>query len=473
MKFQSHLLRIVTLSITSLLFVIALAAFSPVSADTPQAESAAERFVREQVEKGEVAVLAKNKPDSERRLSASFVAKLLISRDARLSNPHGVSILGAVITGDLNLRDLDIPNNVFMDDCTFDAVDLHGSHFAKSLGLTHANFKYVDFSDATIGLDFIANLSSFKSNSFDRMRVGRDFRIEGSTFDSAATSFESTTVAGIFTVDDCVFNSIVSFNNMRVDGSFSAKGCVFAEWKEHPNGESRVTFIGGHFADVFLNGSSFNKVSTIDFTGMQADLISLEGVQPKTLSGVKHEQMTFKLLRPMNAEKLQLLFSPFDAELYTTVESLFRTHGYPDEADKIFIARKRAERREQCPSLLQKCHPGAWAWSMFQDALAGYGKSLQNLLYWSLGFLLIGIFVFRREKGMRLKDEKDAPHYAGRYNAFWYSLDLFLPIIKLGEADVWTPKDDRRWANLYRKVHIIIGSLFVPIGLAAWTGIIK
>jgi len=74
---------------------------------------------------------------------------------------------------------------------------------------------------------------------------------------------------------------------------------------------------------------------------------------------------------------------------------------------------------------------------------------------------------------MRLKDEKDASHYAGRYNAFWYSLDLFLPIIKLGEADVWSPKDDRRCAIFYKKVHIIIGSLFVPIGLAAWTGIIK
>ncbi len=110
---------------------------------------------------------------------------------------------------------------------------------------------------------------------------------------------------------------------------------------------------------------------------------------------------------------------------------------------------------------------------MFKDMLAGYGKSLKNLLYWSLGFLLVGTLVFRSEKGMRLKDEKDAPHHAGRYHAFWYSLDLFLPIIKLGEADVWTPKDNRRWALFYRRVHIIIGSLFVPIGLAAWTGIIK
>ncbi len=466
MTFQPQILRFAILPMASLLFVIGVAALSPVGADTPQAESEAERYVRETVEKGEVAVLGKNKPDSQRGLSASFVANLLTSRDARLSGPHGVSILGAVITGDLNLRDQDIPNNVVMDNCTFEnGVDLNGSHFAKSLGLTHANFKYVNFSYATIGLDFIANLSSFESPMFAGMRVGRDFRIEGSTFGSVPTSFESTTVTGSFTVDDCVFNSIVSFDKMRVDGSFSAKRCVF--------GGSRVTFISAHFADCFLNGSSFDKVSTIDFTGMQADLISFESVQLKTASDVKHKQMTFKLLRPMNVEKLQFLLSPYDAELYTTVEGLFRTHGYPDEADKIFIAKKRAERRKDCQSFLHQCGRGAWAWSMFQDMLLGYGKSLQNLLYWSLGFLLIGIFVFRREKGMRLKDEKDAPHYAGRYNAFWYSLDLFLPIIKLGEADVWTPKDDRRWANLYRKVHIIIGSLFVPIGLAALTGIIK
>ncbi|HKP36443.1 MAG TPA: hypothetical protein VJT71_06265 [Pyrinomonadaceae bacterium] len=74
---------------------------------------------------------------------------------------------------------------------------------------------------------------------------------------------------------------------------------------------------------------------------------------------------------------------------------------------------------------------------------------------------------------MRTKDGKDAADYAEKYHPFWYSLDLFLPIIKLGEADLWTPRDDRRWAILYKKIHIIIGSLFVPIGLAAWTGIIK
>ena len=175
----------------------------------------------------------------------------------------------------------------------------------------------------------------------------------------------------------------------------------------------------------------------------------------------------------MNAQKLSWLLTRYDAEFYTAMESSFRSHGYPNEADKIFIDGKRAERRENCKSFFHQCQRGAWALSMFEDMLAGYGKSLQNLLYWSLGFLLLGTFVFRSEKGMRTKNAKDAEDYEGKYHAFWYSLDLFLPIIKLGEADVWTPKYYRRWANLYRKVHIIIGSLFVPIGLEAWTGIIK
>jgi hypothetical protein len=176
----------------------------------------------------------------------------------------------------------------------------------------------------------------------------------------------------------------------------------------------------------------------------------------------------------VNWEKLQLIFSHYDPELYTGLENSFRTHGYAAEADNVFIARKQDERRQTCQDFLRNCDSrGAFAWSLFQEKLMGYGKKLQYLLGWSLVFLVLGTFVFRKERGMRTKQEKDAEGHKGRYNAFWYSLDLFLPIIKLGEADVWTPKDYRRWANLYRKVHIIIGSLFVPIGLAAWTGIIK
>lgn len=230
----------------------------------------------------------------------------------------------------------------------------------------------------------------------------------------------------------------------------------------------------GHFGEISLNECDFNNLKFINFRGMQADVISFKDNKGISKPSLIVDRMSFKLIRPVNVQQLQFLFGRYDPEFYTNLEASFRASGYPDEADNVFVAKKRAERREKCPNIWRLCESrGGYFWNLFQDVLAGYGKRLQYLLFWSLGFLIIGTIVFRSERGMRTKDWDDTRYYAGKYRAFWYSLDLFLPIIKLGEADIWTPRDNRRWAILYKKIHIIIGSLFVPIGLAAWTGIIK
>lgn len=493
MKFQPHFLRSATLSIASLLLIVAVAALLPVCATTSQGESEAERSVLLQLQKGEIAKpFCSTVPEAKCKLSAAFIVKLLTGgyeqvridphgswlRSDWLTHPNGISIGGAVIAGNLKLINQEVPYDIYFWNCTFEGyVDLTDSRFAKRLFFTGSKFKgEVTFAGATIGLDLHAERSHFADGaSFNGMRVGRNVQMTGATFDSFFTRFDRAQVDGLFSADGSKFHSkYTSFDYMRVNGDFSARDCTFSYQEgELEKGESKVSFSGAHFADFFLNGSSFDTVSAIDFTRMQADLASFDGVQFKSPSDIKLQRMVFKLVSPVNADAPQFLRSLYNGEFYTALETSWRTHGYHDEADKIFIAKKRAERRESCKDFFRQCNRSGWAWSVFQDGLAGYGKSLQNLLGWSLGFLVIGTLIFRKEKGMRIKDPKDAPHYAGRYHAFWYSLDLFLPIIKLGEADVWTPKDDRRWANLYRRLHIIIGSLFVPIGLAAWTGIIK
>ncbi len=70
--------------------------------------------------------------------------------------------------------------------------------------------------------------------------------------------------------------------------------------------------------------------------------------------------------------------------------------------------------------------------------------------------------------------EPQQPEDASRsYNALWYSLDLFLPLIDLQAASAWQPKQDRRFARNYMRVHRIFGWILIPVGLAAFTGIIK
>jgi hypothetical protein len=446
-----HFRRIAAPPIAGLVLILAAAASSTVWGTELKAASDAERYVLAQAQKGEDADLkvkfpVDSFPSSMREVRGPFIAELLTNHAAGFKLPHGLSILHAFITEGLDLTGEEIVYDVSLYDCAIDgSVKLTDSHFSKGLRLGRIDFVYRDPPD------------------FSGMQVDRAFDIEYSKFNRGA-SFEGLRIGGAFWATTCAFTKTVFFTSMRVEGIFYAANSTFSD--------GAFLFTDSRLSDMDLNGSTFDGAAVL-FTRMDVNVISLDNVTFKPPTKIVHNQLTFKLVSPMDADKLQFLLSPYDAEFYTALETSFRTHGYTDEADKIFIAKKRAERREKCGPAVRRCDLDAWAWSMFQDLLAGYGKSLQNLLYWSLGFLIIGMFVFRREKGMRIKDEKDAPHYAGRYNAFWYSLDLFLPIIKLGEADVWTPRDDRRWANLYRKVHIIIGSLFVPIGLAAWTGIIK
>jgi hypothetical protein len=504
MTFQPHLLRAGTLLLMSLILIVAASSLHPVGARYLAVRAATEQYVLGRVRAGDTADLKDyskqlvsvngqvddlEKHRQERlQLSGEFIAKLLSDPGMKVQIPsQEIRISNAVIIGGVFLNSQEIPYDLRLEGCTFEGpVDLHGVHFAQGLDLSGSTFTdSVDFSGVTIGLDLVLERSTFESTeaNFQEMRVGHAVKIESSEFKSVdTTSFKGTVVGGAFTAHSNLFSSHdVSFADLRVGGEFAAKTCAFgfdelAYKTLRPLGHTEgtlVSFAGAHFADAYLDDSVFNKVSTIDFSKMQADFISFAGVIMNTPSDIKLERITFKTLSPVNADSVKFLFSHYNPEFYTNLEASWRTHGYSGEADKIYVAKRRAERRENCKSFLHQCGQESWAWSMFQDALSGYGRHLENLLYWSLGFLLVGAFVFRTERGMRIKDEKDAPHYVGRYNAVWYSLDLFLPIIKLGEADVWTPKDNRRWANLYRRVHIIIGSLFVPIGLAAWTGIIK
>ncbi len=477
MNFHPQLVRMVGPPISALLLLLALAALRPVCASDLKGETPAERYVLDKLWKFEDPDLKEfsDGDSSKRELSGEFIKKLLTSSSVALPFRR-LTIKNAVIPYGLDLGSEEIHWDVSLIDCTFQGrVSFENSHFANALDISGSSFQLsVVFNGATME-NFIAEHCRFEVFAwFFKMRVNRSFDISDSTFDGLETTFADVQVGGDFNLNNSKFTSTyIRFNDMQVEGSFSAQKCVFNYYRFSDRSESRVNFSGAHFGDFFLNESTFETISIVDFTRMQADYISFDGVSFIAPIKINLHLMTFKLLRPVNADQLRFLLSDYNAEFYTDVETALRTHGYPDEADKIFLAKKRAERRENCKSFLRQCNKGKWALSWFQDLLAGYGKSLQNLLGWSVGFLFVGMLVFRSEQGMRTKDRKDGPHYAGRYRAFWYSLDLFLPIIKLGEAETWTPKDHRRWAILYKKVHIIVGSLFVPIGLAAWTGIIK
>lgn len=477
---QLHRWRVHSLPLLSLLLILSGAAYKQASAQVSP-ESDAERYVLEQLRNGKRADLGEKFPDASfsrdyRQLRGAFLKQLFTNRDPQLEFPSGIDITGAVVPDKFELNGAEVPHDIYIVKSTFDKfVDFSESHFAGGVVFIGATFTLgMAFNQGAVDRNLAMLTCNFGGANFAALKIGGSMAFSGCKV-SSTFSTSRARIAGNFWVDDSIFEtSSADFANMRVEGDFSARRAQFrARSPESSFLPSEVSFAGIRAADFFLNDSLFEGFR-VDFTRAQADLMSFDRVRIQPGTEVIHQRMSFKLLSPMNAEKLSWLLTPYEAEFHAVVENTFRANGYPDEGDKIFIDGKRSERRVKCRNFLTHCesHTG-FLWSVFQDALAGYGKRLQNLLYWSVMFLAVGVLVFRRESGMRTKDGKDAEQFEGKYNPFWYSLDLFLPIIRLGEADVWTPKDYRRWANLYRKVHIIIGSLFVPIGLAAWTGIIK
>lgn len=64
------------------------------------------------------------------------------------------------------------------------------------------------------------------------------------------------------------------------------------------------------------------------------------------------------------------------------------------------------------------------------------------------------------------------------FSPFWYSVSLFLPMVDLCSSTVWRPKYDpadrtTHWRVRYVPIHILAGWVFIPVGLASLTGIIK
>lgn len=444
--------------ITTTLFLISVGGQAKAqNRENEQATLTAEQYVLQQIQAGNPAKMADVFEEKDLVISAKFLKMLLTDSQHLQLHPHGIMIEGAIIEGELDLINNEIPYDTFLTGCHFlNPVNLTQSRFAKSLHLTDSVFSDdSDFDSATVIFDFNAEGARFETEAyFQNMRVEGDMLINRIDFESEA-NFTGTHVNGNLIADHAKFKNTADFDNLTVKGDATFRSDNFAGY---------VSFSEARLNNFFLTDSVLSGAQT-DFTRMKMENGFLEGI---TYNKVRIDNMTFQYLSPESWDELQKLasHSAYNAEFYSALEALFQRHGYSDQADEVFIAHKRRDQQE-------RLHGIEWFGNLMADILVGYGRRLEKLLLWSGIFVVVGYFVFRDEKGMETLKPDDKVRYANKYQAFWYSLDLFLTILCLGDKTIWTPRSDRRFAILYKRFHIIFGYVFVPIGLAALSGIIK
>jgi hypothetical protein len=351
----------------------------------------------------------------------------------------------------------------------------------------------VEFGGARIAKDLVANSSTFSNRTqlanFSGMKVEGCCYFHDARFGGPA-NFILADIGGNFEADRAHFSSQASFADLvsRTDNFL------------HYNTEFGSMKVAGF---LVLADASF--AGTVSFRNADLKNLHLEGVDwPSNANSVRLEGLSYRHIRasvPVAASEidpthkrssidqrdswnhLQALLerkAAYSADVFEGLESYFLREGEPGLANDVFIERKKQERQ----MVLQGF---AWCWSWFLYLLVAYGRHPEFALAWSSLIIALGSWVFRQENMSPKKHEHRAPPKGkdpgpqlamdsapipAPYSPFWYSLDLFVPLIDLKSSDDWMPMPKRR-LTLYTAFHKLSGAILIPMGLAAFTGMVK
>jgi hypothetical protein len=107
-------------------------------------------------------------------------------------------------------------------------------------------------------------------------------------------------------------------------------------------------------------------------------------------------------------------------------------------------------------------------WRALLYVSIGGGVAPERAFIVLFALLLFGTWLFRDKSRMMWRGRSDEPHYS----AFWYTVDLLLPVMKLDDARDWSPRPDEQPRIYAGRVMRVVGFLMVPLLLAAATGLV-
>lgn len=163
--------------------------------------------------------------------------------------------------------------------------------------------------------------------------------------------------------------------------------------------------------------------------------------------------------------------SAFRPSVYLELENFYNEIGETENSDRLYVLRKEkiALQRGGFEQVL------SWLFKVS----AGYGRHLRRTLYISLAWIVLGLILFPPSFMTRTRDS-DRRH---RYSRFWYTVELFVPVINLRIVEQWIPRKPRVTDSLarrsllwlayqYTKVLPIVGFVIVTLLAAVVAGIV-
>jgi len=188
----------------------------------------------------------------------------------------------------------------------------------------------------------------------------------------------------------------------------------------------------------------------------------------------------------------------FFPQPYERLATVLKNMGFEEDQKQVMIAKNRDQARHVSATRdLMK----DWLWFNIFGPIIGYGYRPMRALWISLGVIIFGAGLFKAGFDGEVVTPSDEKAYANqkygkppfaqlypKFNAFVYSLETFVPFLKLGVSEFWRPNANRTGSfrlgprafpisgsvlRFYLWFHIIAGWTLTTLWVGGLSGLVK
>ncbi len=419
---------------------------------------------------------------------------------APLVHPSGAGIKAARIVGPLDLSYLTVPFPLTLVRCSIaDGIDISNAHI-RAIDLRASATGPIVGNMARVDGDVSLTFGNYQQVLFYRATIG-------GSLDFSAARVQSPGSPAVAAIDssiggDAIFhqgfatNGIVDFRLARVGHALSFNHASFFGPQENGLVAERARIEGSlYWVAISLTPNTQLDLADARATDLWDDQSSWPVRGNLMLNGFEYEGFGDDSPADARSRLIWLRRQPrgFRAQPYAELARALTAAGETDDAIKVEIAQRVAQRRETGLGRLER------AWNALLQYTIGYGFIPLRALWWITGFVALGTVLFQWGYTMRLVSPTEeaayqsfmksgtTPAHYPRFNAFVYSLENFLPVVDLHQGEYWRPNPYHgahlnpelkkcprggvllRW---YLWVHILAGWILTPLLAAGLSGLI-
>ncbi len=423
----------------------------------------------------------------ERNLRAEVIFALLVEGRADWPvHPQGIQVVGAEITGALDLSDAELVFPLTLVRCRLiSRVVLFGCR-AKSLDFSGSQFLRISGDSLTVTGNFHMRMTFLGEGEVRLLgaTIGGNLDCSGATFESEgalALNADSLNVTGNVFLNGCTVKGEVNFMGATVGGDLICSGATLVNGGGDALALERARVTHGLWLNlaeppdgrINLGHARVGQLVDSPKTWAAAGGLVLDGFEYGSFAGIAPTGWEERL-RWLKRQRGSHLKDDFRPQPWEQLIAVMRRMGHDGDARKIAIAKQDA---------LMKVGNRSWLWRGWHGFLGGtikYGYEPWRAFVWMALIILIGTVFFRdMYRAELIVPAKERvyldPHYLAS-NREWlppeypdfsplvYAADVFVPLVDLYQEAHWRPatsKGAKGWAvMIFVWIFILLGWVF-------------